>query len=49
MHDKKTVEPSDDIGEDEVVQTPSNPREETVSILGKLCLNNEVSTRFISL
>lgn len=41
IHDKKVVESLDDMGDDEVVQTPTNPREETVSVLGKLCLCNE--------
>ena len=42
------MEPSDEIGEEEVVQTPANPREETLSVLGKMCLNNEVSV-FLSI
>ncbi|CAG2240707.1 XPO5 [Mytilus edulis] len=40
-HDRKTVESSDDIGDEEVIQTPANPREETLSLLGQMCLKNE--------
>nr|AMN88365.1 XPO5 [Mytilus galloprovincialis] len=40
-HDRKTIESSDDIGDEEVIQTPANPREETLSLLGQMCLKNE--------
>lgn len=41
-HEKKTIETTDEMGEEEVVQTPVNPREESLSMLGQMCIRNEV-------